>query len=61
VKIAEGKINFFHHGNQRRNDNYHRMGVTCKPLPLADIPRHISPASVYVNEKEIVTRPAEWI
>lgn len=47
--------------NQRRNDNYHRMGVTCKPLPLADIPRHIFPASVYVNEKEIVIRPAEWI
>ena len=46
---------------QRRNDNYHRMGVTCKPLPLADIPRHLFPATVQVNESETITRPAEWI
>jgi len=45
----------------RRNDNYHRMGVTCKPLPLADIPRHVLPAAVRVNENETVTRPAEWV
>ena len=35
---------------QRRNDNYHRMGVTCKPLPLTDIPRHVFQAEVRVNE-----------
>jgi uncharacterized LabA/DUF88 family protein len=46
---------------QRRNDNYHRMGVTCKPLPLTDIPRHVFPATVRVNENETLTRPAEWI
>jgi hypothetical protein len=47
--------------NQRRNDNYHRMGVTCKPLPLADIPRHVFPAAVRVNENETITRPVEWV
>lgn len=46
---------------QRRNDNYNRMGVTCKPLPLADIPRHLFPPTVPVHEKESVTRPAEWV
>jgi hypothetical protein len=48
-------------GRQRRNDNYHRMGVTCKPLPLKDIPRHIFPATVRVNENETITRPPEWM
>jgi uncharacterized LabA/DUF88 family protein len=46
---------------QRRNDNYHRMGVTCKPLPLADILRHLFSASVRVNENETVSRPDEWV
>ena len=46
---------------ERRNHNYHRMGVTCKPLPLADIPRHFLPATVRVNENETITRPDEWI
>ena len=46
---------------ERRNHNYHRMGVTCKPLPLADIPRHVFPATVRVNESETITRPDEWI
>ena len=46
---------------ERRNHNYHRMGVTCKPLPLADIPRHVFPATVRVNENETITRPDEWI
>ena len=46
---------------QRRNDNYHRMGVTCKPLPLTDIPRHVFPAEVRVNENETIIRPPEWI
>jgi hypothetical protein len=45
----------------RRNDNYHRMGVTCKPLPLAVIPRHVFPATVQANQTETVTRPAEWV
>jgi 6-hydroxy-3-succinoylpyridine 3-monooxygenase len=45
---------------QRRNDNYHRMGVTCKPLPLTDIPRHVFPATVKLNENETITRPVEW-
>jgi hypothetical protein len=35
--------------------------VTCKPLPLTDIPRHVFPATVQVNENETITRPAEWI
>jgi hypothetical protein len=46
---------------ERRNHNYHRMGVACKPLPLADIPRHLLPATVRVNENETITRPDEWI
>lgn len=46
---------------QRRNDNYHRMGVTCKPLPLADIPRHLFPTNVQVNENETVACPVEWV
>jgi hypothetical protein len=46
---------------QRRNDNYPRMGVTCKPLPLADIPRHPFSAAVQVNQNETVARPAEWV
>jgi hypothetical protein len=32
-----------------------------QPLPLADIPRHVFPATVRVNENETITRPAEWI
>ena len=46
---------------QRRNDNYHRMGVTCKLLPLADVPRHIFPATVSLGENETVARPPEWV
>ncbi len=46
---------------ERRNDNYHRMGATCKPLPLVDIPRHVLPATVPVGEGDSVTRPAEWV
>ena len=47
--------------HQRRNDNYHRMSVTCKPLPLVDIPRHVFPAAIQINEKEAIARPAEWV
>jgi hypothetical protein len=46
---------------ERRNHNYQRMGVTCKPLPLADIPRHLLPTTVRVSENETITRPDEWI
>jgi uncharacterized LabA/DUF88 family protein len=46
---------------KRRNDNYHRMGAICKPLPLTDIPRHVLPATVRVNENETITRPDEWV
>jgi uncharacterized LabA/DUF88 family protein len=45
---------------QRRSDNYYRMGVTCKPLPLADIPRHLLPADVTIGENQTISRPAEW-
>lgn len=50
-----------HERQLRRNDNYHRMGVTCKPLPLADIPRHAFPATVRVSESETIARPPEWV
>lgn len=46
--------------HQRRNDNYQRMGVACRPLPLADLPRHLLPPTVVVNAQETVTRPPEW-
>jgi hypothetical protein len=46
---------------ERRNHNYHRMGVTCKPLPLADIPRQLLPVTVRVSENETITRPDEWV
>lgn len=46
---------------QRRNDNYHRMGVTCKPLPLADVSRYVFSATVKVSENETITRPTEWV
>jgi len=45
---------------QRRSDNYYRMGVTCKPLPLADIPRHLLPDDVTIGENQTISRPAEW-
>jgi uncharacterized LabA/DUF88 family protein len=45
---------------QRRSDNYYRMGVTCKPLPLTDIPRHLLPADVTIGENQAISRPAEW-
>ncbi|HLH54596.1 MAG TPA: NYN domain-containing protein [Verrucomicrobiae bacterium] len=45
---------------QRRSDNYHRMGVICKPLPLADIPRHILPITIALGDNQNITRPLEW-
>jgi 6-hydroxy-3-succinoylpyridine 3-monooxygenase len=47
-------------GRQRRSDNYYRMGITCKPLPLADIPRHLLPVDVTIGENQTISRPAEW-
>ena len=46
---------------QCRNHNYHRMGVTCRPLPPTDIPRHVFPATVRLNESETITRPVGWV
>ena len=45
---------------KRRNDHYIQMGVTCKPLPLTDLPRHQFPRDVQLNNQETVTRPDEW-
>jgi hypothetical protein len=47
--------------NQRRNDNYHRMSVTCKSLSLTDIPHHVFLATVRMNENETVARRAKWV
>lgn len=44
--------------SQRRNDNYQRMQVTCRLLPLADIPRHLFPATVTLPDGSTVQRPA---
>jgi len=45
---------------QRRNDFYLRIGVTCRPLPLTDIPRHQFPPSVNVQTGTTIHRPADW-
>jgi hypothetical protein len=45
---------------QRRNDNYNRMQVTCRPLPLTDIARHLLPASVTLATGETISRPDDW-
>ena len=45
---------------QRRSDNYYRMGVIYKPLPLADMPRHLLPAEVTIGENQTISRPTEW-
>lgn len=47
--------------HQRQNHNYHRMGVTCKPLPLGSIPHHILPSSVTLKNGEEVIRPSDWV
>jgi uncharacterized LabA/DUF88 family protein len=44
--------------NRRRNDNYQRMQVPCRLLPLADIPRHLLPATVTLPDGTTVQRPA---
>ena len=44
--------------NLRRNDNYQRMQMNCRLLPLADIPRHLLPATVTLPDGTTVQRPA---
>ncbi len=46
--------------HRRRNDNYQRMGVTCKPLPVGDLSRHLFANIVVVNAEETIARPPEW-
>jgi hypothetical protein len=45
---------------QRRNDNYQRMQVNCRPLPLGDIARHLLPPSVTLADGTSVARPTDW-
>ena len=45
---------------QRRNDFYLRIGVNCRPLPLADILRHQLPPTLALPDGTSVNRPAEW-
>lgn len=42
---------------QRRNDNYQRMKVPCRLLPLADIGRHLLPSVVTLPDGSTVERP----
>jgi len=44
--------------HQRRNDHYQRMGVTCRLLPLADLPRHLLPLTVRLPDGTSVQRPS---
>lgn len=46
--------------SQRRNDFYLRIGVTCRPLPLADIPRHQFPPVITPASSTTIQRPAGW-
>jgi len=43
--------------NQRRNDHYQRMQVTCRLLPLTEIPRHVLPQIVTLPDGSTVERP----
>lgn len=43
---------------QRRNDNYQRMQVACRLLPLLDIPRHLLPQTVTLSDGSTVERPS---
>ncbi len=42
---------------QRRNDNYQRMQVNCRLLPLGEIPRHVLPTTVTLPDGRTVERP----
>ncbi len=46
--------------SQRRNDFYLRIGVTCRPLPLVDIPRHQFPPVITLPNGTSLQRPADW-
>ena len=43
--------------SQRRNDNYSRLQVICRPLPLTDVPRHLLPLKLTLPDGSIVERP----
>jgi len=43
--------------SQRRNDNYQRMKVACRELPLTDIARHLLPTKVTLPDGTTVERP----
>ena len=43
--------------NLRRNDNYQRMQVACRLLPLSGIHRHILPDTVALPDGSTVQRP----
>jgi len=45
----------------RRNDNYHRMDVKCKILPLSEIIKHQLPSSISTPDGGVLTRPNEWV
>jgi uncharacterized LabA/DUF88 family protein len=45
---------------QRRNDFYLRIGVTCRPLPLVDIPHPQFPSVITLPNGTTVQRPADW-
>ncbi len=45
---------------QRRIDAYVGMGVTCRQLPIGDIPASVFPETISVSEAETVTRPVQW-
>jgi hypothetical protein len=45
---------------QRRNDFYLRIGVTCRPLPLAEIPQHQFPPVITLPNGATIHRPADW-
>lgn len=46
--------------NTRRNDFYHSIGVTCRNLPLAEMPAHQFPQTVELPNGVRVDRPSDW-
>jgi uncharacterized LabA/DUF88 family protein len=45
--------------NQRRNDSYQRMQVTCRLLPVSDIARHLPPETVTLPDGTTVSKPSQ--
>lgn len=45
---------------QRRNDFYLRIGVQCRPLPLAEILRHQFPSPLALADGTSINKPVEW-